>query len=271
MMKKIRAISVLSFTSCLLIQTVFWPSETGATFTAMATHGIQARNPEPGTQNPSSHSLNPGEKHTYPLKLKPRSFLKVTLEQKGIDVVLRLVGPDGKKLCEENESTGRYDTEKFSRIFDQAGRYILEVESLNKTDLPGRYEVKIEGMRVATDQDRAQVEIEQLIADAGKLRRGGKYTEAVPLIEKALSQSEKIFGPEHPLVGESLIERGVLHYEQGTYAEAKGCYDRARAIKEKEFGKEHRSIASLLNNLASTALMSGQYEVAESLFVQCRT
>ncbi|HNB70923.1 MAG TPA: CHAT domain-containing protein [Acidobacteriota bacterium] len=271
MMKKIRAISVLSFASCLLIQTVFWPSETGATFTAMATHGIQARNPEPGTQNPSSHSLNPGEKHTYPLKLKPRSFLKVTLEQKGIDVVLRLVGPDGKKLCEENESTGRYDTEKFSRIFDQAGRYILEVESLNKTDLPGRYEVKIEGMRVATDQDRAQVEIEQLIADAGKLRRGGKYTEAVPLIEKALSQSEKIFGPEHPLVGESLIERGVLHYEQGTYAEAKGCYDRARAIKEKEFGKEHRSIASLLNNLASTALMSGQYEVAESLFVQCRT
>src|SRR5262245_12133274 len=39
-----------------------------------------------------------GQRHTYRISLAPDQFFKAIIEQNGIDVVARLLGPDGKEI-----------------------------------------------------------------------------------------------------------------------------------------------------------------------------
>ncbi|HNH85452.1 MAG TPA: hypothetical protein PL157_24000, partial [Acidobacteriota bacterium] len=102
--------------SSLLLGGVLVNSWTSSHFTAQD----RQRRAEPQT-------LNPGEKHTYPLKLKTNDFLKLVVEQKGIDVVVRLLGPDGTKLAEVDSPNGTQGPEPLSSIVEQSGSYTLEV------------------------------------------------------------------------------------------------------------------------------------------------
>ncbi|HNG96592.1 MAG TPA: hypothetical protein PLB32_27560, partial [Acidobacteriota bacterium] len=86
-------------------------------------------------------TLNPGEKHTYPLVLKANDYLKLVVEQQGIDVVVRLLGPDGNKLAEVDSPNGTQGPEPLASIVEKSGGYTLEVESLEKTAEPGKYEL----------------------------------------------------------------------------------------------------------------------------------
>lgn len=142
-------------------------------------------------------TLNPGEKHTYPLTLNANNYLKLVVEQQGIDVVVRLLGPDGKVVQEVDSPNGTQGPEPLSRIVEQAGSYILVV-SLGKTAEPGKYELKLEDLHMATDRDRATLEIEGLVAKVEQLERAGKYNDALPLATQALEKSEHVFGKEHP-------------------------------------------------------------------------
>ncbi|HNC47184.1 MAG TPA: hypothetical protein PLU80_23630, partial [Acidobacteriota bacterium] len=142
--------------SSLLLGGVLVNSWTSSHFTAQD----RQRRAEPQT-------LNPGEKHTYPLKLKTNDFLKLVVEQKGIDVVVRLLGPDGTKLAEVDSPNGTQGPEPLSSIVEQSGSYTLEVESLDKTVQAGKYELKLEAVKPATEQDRARIEIEKLNGEIG--------------------------------------------------------------------------------------------------------
>ncbi|MBI4749735.1 MAG: hypothetical protein HY774_14705 [Acidobacteria bacterium] len=94
-------------------------------------------------------TLNPGEKHTYPLTLNTNDYLKLVVEQHGIDVVVRLIGPDGKLIQEVDSPNGTQGPEPLSSIIEQTGSYTLEVESLEKTAPPGKYELRLEAVKPA--------------------------------------------------------------------------------------------------------------------------
>ncbi|CAN0557844.1 unnamed protein product, partial [Ectocarpus sp. 12 AP-2014] len=78
----------------------------------------------------------------------------------------------------------------------------------------------------------------------------GKYEEAEPLYEQSQAIREKVLGPEHPDVAQSLNNRAVLLESQGKFAEAEPLYGRATAIWEKALGAEHPNVATVLNNRA---------------------
>src|SRR5215813_1498475 len=52
-----------------------------------------------------------GQTDSYRLSLIEGQYVRVVVEQKGIDVVVELFGPDGKKLDEVDGPNGRYGTE----------------------------------------------------------------------------------------------------------------------------------------------------------------
>ncbi|CAN0512516.1 unnamed protein product, partial [Laminaria digitata] len=72
----------------------------------------------------------------------------------------------------------------------------------------------------------------------------GKYAEANPLYERSQAIREKILGPEHPEVAQSLNNRVGKHEEAGP------LYERSLAIREKVLGPDHPDVAQSLNNLA---------------------
>ncbi len=93
-------------------------------------------------------------------------------------------------------------------------------------------------------------EAQKLNQQAFHLYQQGKYTEAIPLAQKALAIRKKVLGKEHPDVALSLNNLATLYHSQGNYTKAEPLYTRALSIWEKVLGQEHRLVATSLNNFA---------------------
>ncbi len=78
----------------------------------------------------------------------------------------------------------------------------------------------------------------------------GKYTEAGSLCQRALAMREKVLGPEHPRVAQTLTTLARLYHGQGNYMEAEPAYQRALRIQEKVLGPEHPQVVITLEGYA---------------------
>ena len=214
------------------------------------------------------HELKGGEKHTFSLTLKAKDLLRLVVDQQGIDVVVRLVGLDGKPVQETDNPNGTQGAEPLSFIAAQGGTYRVEIESLKKTDQAGKYELKIEAIQTATDQDFAQVEIEKLDKQSEYLHRAGKYDQALLLAQQALKQSETVFGPEHPLVADNLVYLARPYEAKGDYATAEVLLQRSLAIREKVLDPTDPNIALSLDELARLFYYKGDYAQAETSYLK---
>jgi tetratricopeptide (TPR) repeat protein len=110
-----------------------------------------------------------------------------------------------------------------------------------------------------------------LIAEVEERYNQGRYAEAVPLAQQALTLAEATFGPEHPRVATSLQHLARLHRELGRYAEAEPLLQRALTIREQILGPEHPEVASSLNELALLSKDQGRYAQAEPLLQRALT
>ncbi|MBD2355712.1 tetratricopeptide repeat protein [Tolypothrix sp. FACHB-123] len=121
---------------------------------------------------------------------------------------------------------------------------------------------------LSAQQSAELAEAERLSQQVMQLYQQGKYSEAIPLAEKALTIREKVLGKEHLDVALSLNNLAALYREQGRYAKAEPLYLRSLAIREKVLGKEHPDVATSLNNLAALYDSQGNYAKAEPLFLR---
>jgi CHAT domain-containing protein/Tfp pilus assembly protein PilF len=93
----------------------------------------------------------------------------------------------------------------------------------------------------------------------------GQYSQAEPLLQRALTINEQALGPLHPDVATSLNNLALLYRVQGRYAEAAPLYQRALTIHERALGSAHPELATSLNNLAGIYSTQGQWLEALSL------
>ncbi|MBX7222899.1 MAG: CHAT domain-containing protein [Blastocatellia bacterium] len=220
-------------------------------------------------QSPLARDLKGGEKHSYPITLKANDYVKVVVDQQGIDVVVRLVGPDGKLVQEVNTPIGPQGLETLAVIVELAETYHLEIASVVGTAAPGAYEVRLEEVRPATELDHARLRIEKLNTKARKLLlQDGKYAEALPLARQAVEQSEKIMGPEHELLADCLNTLAGCYLFLGESAQAAPYLVRALAIKEKILGPDHPAVARIVGNLGTVYRSAGVYAKAEPLYLR---
>ncbi|HYV06427.1 MAG TPA: CHAT domain-containing protein [Blastocatellia bacterium] len=131
--------------------------------------------------------LKAGETHSYVVKLSSGQYLHVVVEQRGIDVVVRLFGPGGQKLTEVNSPNETQGAEPLSFVAEVAGNYRLEVSSLAEKAAPGRYEVNVKELRAATSKDRNQITAERALAEAEQFQAQG----TLESLRKALAKHEE--------------------------------------------------------------------------------
>jgi tetratricopeptide (TPR) repeat protein len=104
-----------------------------------------------------------------------------------------------------------------------------------------------------------------LLNRAGSYFHGrGVYSEARPLLERALAIREKMVGPEDPGTATSLHNLASLLHSQGDLTGARPFYERALAINEKRFG-EGLATAISLNNLGGLLHAQGDLAGARTL------
>lgn len=154
---------------------------------------------------PIEREMNGGESHLYQIALATDQYLEVMIEQRGVDVAVALAGPDGRILGEVNRAKGAKGAETLMFVADAPGTYRLEVRAAEKNATTGRYEAKIIALRTATAEERTLEEARRLAEESRGLRQKGKYDDALPLAERALAIRERVLGPHHLRVAESLF------------------------------------------------------------------
>lgn len=110
--------------------------------------------------------LKGGETHRFQISLASAQFLHAIVDQKGIDLVVTVFGPDGKQISRVDSPNGRVGPEPVVLVADAAGDYRLDVSSPNKQAPAGRYEIKITALREATPADRDHVTAERAFEEA---------------------------------------------------------------------------------------------------------
>jgi CHAT domain-containing protein/Tfp pilus assembly protein PilF len=214
---------------------------------------------------PIQRELAGGQSHSYQITLDAGQYLQLVVEQRGIDVVIQLWGPDGKQIAEFNFESWNRGRETVEHVAEAKGSYRLNVHPKQKGSMAGRYEIQVKEVRAATESDRALQEARNLLAENIKLQSAAKYDEALPIIERALEIRERVLGPDHPDLAACLNSLGILYKNKGDLVKAEALYQRALAIREKTMGSEHPGVAAVLNNLAIVYRDRGEIAKAEEL------
>lgn len=141
-------------------------------------HPIWAFAAHPQTGTPSEvRALEPGktlegeiaagEVHAYRIALEGGQLLRAVVNQRGIDLVVSVIGPDGQKIAEVDSPNGMNGPEPVSVAPKVSGTYRLEIRALQKDAKPGRYDIKIEELLTAAAY-HVRLAAEKATADAVK-------------------------------------------------------------------------------------------------------
>jgi CHAT domain-containing protein/Tfp pilus assembly protein PilF len=243
---------------------------------------VIAKNPSPVTQErDSTIRIEPAEQaaqllesgkpieremagdlsHSYRFTLIDGQLLHAVVDQRGIDVVVTLFGPEGIKIVEVDSPNGTQGPEPVWAIAEFSGDYRLEVRSLEANAKPGRYEVRIEEIRIASQQDRNRIGRERALLEARLLHGKGDEKSlrgAIAKYEEASNFSLKLRDSSNEAA--ALYGMGLVHYSLGEVPKALEVFERVLPIY-RDLQDRHGE-ASTLNNIGQNYYSIGKYEKA---------
>ncbi|MCP4662385.1 MAG: tetratricopeptide repeat protein [bacterium] len=189
---------------------------------------LPARRLEPGAS--LERELAGGDAHAYRIALETEDFLHVVVDQRGVDVVVALFDPAGRKLIEADNPIGAQGPDPIFALAEATGDYRLEVRPWSETT-SGPYAVTIEARRPATARDRSAAAAARAFAEGERLSRHDEadaLRDAVKSYEEALS----LWRASQERFQETITERqlGRLWFRQGEVRTAVAHYERALAL-----------------------------------------
>lgn len=119
---------------------------------------------------PIERELSGGESHSYQLNVTTGQYARVVVEQKGIDVVVSVFGPDGKLITAVDNPNGSQGAETVHITAEATGIYRLEVKSFEKLARPGSYQAKLADLRPATQADKERLAARRAFDEGDRLR-----------------------------------------------------------------------------------------------------
>jgi CHAT domain-containing protein/tetratricopeptide (TPR) repeat protein len=206
-----------------------------------------------------------GESHTYQISLAAGQLLRVVVEQKAIDVALKIAAPDGKQLVEAN-LTRAGELESLSVEAAAGGDYRLTIRASGSATLAGSYQVRPEVKAAATAQDIQRIAAERWMLEADELRtQGGKTAEqAIGKQQQALSVWREL-GDQY-WAARAFSRIGVAYYSLSRYEKAIEYYEQALAISREIKDRTGEGIA--LNEMGLVYRNLGRYDEAIEYFEQ---
>jgi len=170
---------------------------------------------------PIERRLKGGDVQGFRINLKANQFMRVIVEQRGVDVVLSLYSPDDNLLEERDRPNSTNGEESLSAEVTIAGEYLLEVSALDEEAEEDKYEIKLETPYTAKAEDK-RVKAEKIFQEAMKLR-----SEDTDLLSQSVKKHEESIVLWHEL-GDSYAEAMALDNLFFTY---KGLLQNERQSK----------------------------------------
>jgi ketosteroid isomerase-like protein len=119
---------------------------------------------------PVERALNPNDAgHEYTLKTRGNEMVTVTVAQQGIDVVVAVLGPDGKQVIEVDDATeddGKGGSEVARVPALSGGEYRVRVTPFKRDDAkPAKYTITVTEVRDLTPNERTNLQSEREITE----------------------------------------------------------------------------------------------------------
>jgi tetratricopeptide (TPR) repeat protein len=112
------------------------------------------------------------------------------------------------------------------------------------------------------EQESGSSEAEKLHAEVDRLYSEGRFDEAIPLAERALSIQERSLGPDDPRVVQAINSLAMLYRAAGDYVGAESLFERVLEITTEALGPRDPTIAITVNNLGMVYWEQGDRERA---------
>ena len=93
----------------------------------------------------------------------------------------------------------------------------------------------------------------------------GHVDEGLDLFTRALELEQRLLGPDHPSIADTLSNLATAQTVRGDHTAATAGLERSLVILERELGPDHPTVAVSLNNLAQSRLAQGDQEAAYAL------
>jgi CHAT domain-containing protein len=127
-----------------------------------------------------------GEVHVYPVELQAGQFLRVFVQEDGIDIALHLLDPQGSAVA-VTDSLGRghaEEKEDLAALAERTGTYSLRVIAGGRDS--GRYRLTVEGPRTPTEEDGVRAEAVKWTR-TGMVEAKGSEEEQIQSLDRALA------------------------------------------------------------------------------------
>ena len=220
---------------------------------------------------PIERELSAQEEHRYSIAIAEAQYVRVVVEQHGIDAVVDLFSPEEKLILEFDNETRVQGEEKVEFVTATAGNYQLLVKAKYPRLAAGRYQIQFIETRAATEKDRLLDEARRLDANIWQVMAAKQMKEGFEIGKRALALQESVLGSDHPELLYTLFMLGVVNRFLGDYQTAETFYLRGLNLAQKNLEPDHPLIARFLYNLAYNYGQKGEYARAASLYEQALT
>lgn len=240
-----------------------------------------------------------GEVHTYLVELQPGNW-RLAVEQRGVDLVVTVVGPAGEGLVVDSP-LDREGTESLILQPTVAGSYRIELRAQERAAPAGRYEIRLNSLSDGDPQQRARLMAEIAMMEAAQFyaqssaagRRGAlvKYSAAlshwrtagdeggqaralygVAVLQRLVGENEQALESAREVLSlwrrledryweaATLNEIGLNLWSLGEIAAARVQYEETRRLRQ-AIG-DRLGAASAANNVCSASLVEGELRQA---------
>jgi CHAT domain-containing protein/Tfp pilus assembly protein PilF len=230
---------------------------------AAALGGAETQSLDPGRS--IERELSTDQSHSYRIALEAGQYLRVNIEQQGIDVTVKLVTPDGKVIADSKSDNGNFGPEIVSMVAEELVEIRLEVCPPDWEAPAGRYEVKIADLRIATEQDRKRVDAERAFAGGERLleqETAEALRQAVARYEAALQLYRSL--DDRSGEAASLSKIGQVCALTSEMQKALDAYNQSAQIYQSLGDRGGEAIA--LNNVGWVYFLTGERRKSLGLF-----
>lgn len=212
-------------------------------------------------------TLAGGETQLFRVALDAGQYVRVVVEQQGIDVAVALVAPGGERLVEVDSPNGNRGPEPVSAVVGRAGEYVVEVRAPNKNAPAGSYEIRLEARRAPTPDDRMRADAERDFREAFKLVRQTTAESRRAALEKleALLPVFRALG-DRPMEVLTLNTAALGYHAAGELPKALDYYTQALAVSR--LLGDASNEAALLNNIGGVYDILGEPQQALNYYGQ---
>jgi CHAT domain-containing protein/Tfp pilus assembly protein PilF len=217
----------------------------------MALPGPAPDLPVLGLASPVEQTIAAGETRRIAVPVEAGRFLRLVVEQRGIDLVVGLTDPAGSRLTEVNNPADTRVHETIAFVSDLSGRYLIDVAALSSGAPSGSCLVRLEELRGELPSDRPRIAAERAEAAADRLadqRSAESLRQAFERYATALGLWRRLGDPgKRDKEGEMLYRLGVVHRLLGESREALQSFNEALALQRRDGNQ--RAEAMTLNQM----------------------